>query len=66
MQVLGLPKRVAAVSMGYAHGAAVIDEGSVYTWGSGEFGQLGHGSCEESLVPKKVRACASIVLCAGG
>lgn len=35
--------------------AAVHLDGSVYTWGAGGSGQLGHGSTDESAVPKVVR-----------
>jgi len=49
-------KRVSWVSMGHAHAAVVLDDGSVFTWGSGDCGQLGHGSTEDSLCPKKIRS----------
>lgn len=49
-----LAKRIVGVSMGLAHTAAVADDGSVFTWGSGAFGQLGHGTTDDSLTPRKV------------
>jgi len=33
----------------------VIDTGEVFTWGSGESGQLGLGNIQNQLVPQKVR-----------
>lgn len=38
---------VAAVSCGYDHTAAVKTDGSVWTWGNGDYGQLGNGDCGE-------------------
>ncbi len=35
---------VTRVTCGHLHAAAVTSVGSVFTWGDGEFGKLGHGS----------------------
>ena len=37
-------KVVVAVAAGLSHSVAVTDEGHLYTWGSNEYGQLGHTS----------------------
>jgi len=37
-------KDVVAVSLGFAHSAALTSNGEVYTWGRNDFGQLGYGS----------------------
>jgi alpha-tubulin suppressor-like RCC1 family protein len=34
---------VARVTCGHFHVAAVTSVGSLYTWGDGDFGKLGHG-----------------------
>ena len=48
---------VSEVSLGGTqdtHSAAVTKDGSLYMWGSNDFGQLGDGTTTESLKPKKV------------
>ncbi|KAF0683432.1 Aste57867_24557 [Aphanomyces stellatus] len=35
--------QVVGLALGARHSVALTEEGSVYTWGAGEFGQLGHG-----------------------
>jgi hypothetical protein len=37
-------QRVVKVSCGAYHSIAITDQGNLYTWGSGKFGQLGHAS----------------------
>ena len=51
-------QRVVAVSAGYFHSLAVTADGGVWSWGSGDFGQLGHGDQQDQLLPKKVEAFA--------
>ena len=45
---------VAAVSIGANHTAAVKKDGTLWTWGSNDYGQLGNGSTEASPVPVQV------------
>lgn len=45
---------VVEVSAGYDFTAAVTTDGSLYTWGSNKFGQLGNGTREDSNVPVKI------------
>ena len=42
---------VVMVATGLQHSAAVVADGSLYTWGRGHFGQLGHGDREQRLRP---------------
>jgi len=44
---------IVKLSLGYYHAAAVSDKGTVFTWGRGINGQLGHGSIlnEDSVRP---------------
>ncbi|KAJ3674303.1 hypothetical protein LUZ60_004919 [Juncus effusus] len=42
------------ISCGREHTAAVASDGSLFTWGSNEFGQLGDGTEISSKTPKKV------------
>jgi X-linked retinitis pigmentosa GTPase regulator len=44
-----------AVNCGWGHTAAVLENGSVFTWGVGEFGALGNGSTESQWSPVKVK-----------
>ena len=41
-------------SGGYAHSAAVGEDGSLFVWGSGHYGQLGTGDNEDRLAPTRV------------
>lgn len=36
-------KNIVAISCGSSHSAAISAEGDLYTWGRGNYGQLGHG-----------------------
>ena len=51
-----LPGRVCSVACGICFSVAVLATGLVYTWGWGEYGQLGHGSKRDYSVPKLVEA----------
>eukprot|EP01105_Mastigella_eilhardi_P021285 TRINITY_DN5141_c0_g1_i2.p1 TRINITY_DN5141_c0_g1~~TRINITY_DN5141_c0_g1_i2.p1 ORF type:complete len:681 (-),score=152.84 TRINITY_DN5141_c0_g1_i2:52-2094(-) len=54
---------VATMSGGYFHTAAVTDEGELYAWGYGEYGQLGHGGTESEFLPRKVDAMTGKLVC---
>ena len=45
---------VHAVACGWHHTVALLDNGQVYTWGSGEYGRLGHGDESRQPAPKMV------------
>ncbi|XP_068655233.1 ultraviolet-B receptor UVR8 [Aristolochia californica] len=47
------------ISCGREHTALVASDGSLFTWGSNDFGQLGDGSEDSSKHPKKVKALQS-------
>lgn len=42
------------VSCGDCNTAAVLKDGSLYTWGGGLSGQLGHGNLTTQFLPKKI------------
>tara|TARA_Y100000389_G_scaffold127639_1_gene124947 strand:+ start:898 stop:2085 length:1188 start_codon:yes stop_codon:yes gene_type:complete len=46
--------RVVAAAAGDTHSAAVTEDGALWTWGLGNYGQLGHGDEGGRLVPTKV------------
>jgi alpha-tubulin suppressor-like RCC1 family protein len=39
--------QVVSVACGNRHTVALTSDGSVHTWGAGEFGQLGHGDVDD-------------------
>ena len=60
------PKRIEAlagqhvvdVAAGRNFSLALTTDGSVWSWGVGLFGRLGHGSLQDQLLPKKIEALA--------
>lgn len=46
-----LGKACVQVACGFAYTAAVTSEGELYTWGAGENGRLGLGTCMRTLLP---------------
>lgn len=48
--------RVVDIACGLQHTAAVASDGSLFTWGSNEFGQLGDGSENDCGKPRRVEA----------
>ena len=54
---------------GVRRGLALTVNGSVWTWGFGGRGQLGHGETQDQLLPKKIEALAGqrvVAVSAGG
>ena len=47
---------VLMVACGPEHTAVVTEGGGVYTFGDGQYGQLGHGNREDQLAPRRVPA----------
>jgi alpha-tubulin suppressor-like RCC1 family protein len=45
---------VLQVSAGKYHSMALTDQGGLFTWGGGFFGQLGHGRRSEEMAPRQV------------
>ena len=54
---------VSAVSCGNAYTAAVKTDGSLWTWGDNEFGQLGDGTRKDATAPIKVMEGIAAVSC---
>ncbi|XP_042328583.1 RCC1 domain-containing protein 1 isoform X2 [Sceloporus undulatus] len=63
--LLDLPDEaeVLKVSCGSRHTAALTRTGDLYTWGWGQYGQLGHGDTASSDRPRKVGCFADWDLC---
>ena len=51
---------VANVSCGSEHTLAVDAEGSMWSWGKGAFGALGHGDTQSLSVPKRIAAAFKV------
>jgi len=45
---------IKSVSCGSDHFAAIDNDGNIYTWGNGLYGQLGHGDKSSISIPKRV------------
>ena len=61
MLVKGLEKvRVVRVSCGNQHTLALADDGHVYSWGLGVFGQLGHGDHRTRLLPQMIETMMDV------
>ncbi len=54
---------VESVSLGYAHSAAILEDGSLRMWGWNEYGQLGNGKAGETKVqsPIPIRIMDNVV-----
>lgn len=53
-------KAVKAIDAGYRHSAAITRDGTLYTWGEGDYGRLGHGDAGNRLFPVPVRELVGI------
>ena len=42
------------IACGSLHSACVTEDGSLYTWGRGNYGRLGHGTNDDKVVPTKI------------
>ena len=48
------PLRFASIAAGVAHSCGVVTNGTVFCWGSNEFGRLGDGTTLSSSIPREV------------
>lgn len=60
---LPIEESVLDVSVGTIHAACTTTEGSLYTWGNGKYGQLGHGNRKDYFVPRKISGFVGAVKC---
>ena len=47
-------KKVVDAACGSSHSACILDDGSLYTWGKGRYGRLGHNDHDPQYKPKQV------------
>ena len=62
-------ERAVSVSAGGLHSLTLTADGSVWSWGNGSYGRLGHGDEQRQWQPKKVEALAGqrvVAVSAGG
>ena len=52
--VIGLARKAIAIAVGYAHSMALLEDGTVVTWGYNRTGVLGNGTNTDSSVPVSV------------
>jgi len=55
-------KKVVDAACGSSHSACILDDGSLYTWGKGRYGRLGHNDFENQVKPKQVSKVVMYVL----
>eukprot|EP01124_Arcella_intermedia_P027838 TRINITY_DN5535_c0_g1_i1.p1 TRINITY_DN5535_c0_g1~~TRINITY_DN5535_c0_g1_i1.p1 ORF type:complete len:709 (-),score=152.40 TRINITY_DN5535_c0_g1_i1:15-2141(-) len=60
------PERITKISCGGDHSLVLNEDGEVHSWGSNEFGQLGHGHLLPLHEPKKLSVDEKIVHISGG
>ncbi|MFA5808815.1 MAG: hypothetical protein WC935_00575 [Thermoleophilia bacterium] len=54
------------IACGGSHTIACKPDGTVWTWGRNQFGQLGLNTTDDSLIPKKVQGLAKVIAVAAG
>lgn len=53
-------KRVVSIGCGAEHSLVATDQGEVFSWGWGRYGNLGDGECEDRLLPTKVKGLQGV------
>jgi hypothetical protein len=66
VQLSHFPGEVASVAAGGYHTCAALKDGSLWCWGSSEYGALGLGPVHRSLVPARVEGMSEVVRLAAG
>ena len=54
IQEVAVDDKVKQVALGSHHSACITEDGTLYTWGSNEYGQLGDGTLEDRSYPLKI------------
>ena len=55
-------KKVVDAACGSSHSACILDDGSLYTWGKGRYGRLGHNDFESQMKPKQVHIFSNVYI----
>jgi len=56
----------AQISCGYTHSLYLKDDGTVWAWGSNNYGQLGDGTTVDRYIPQQVPGIGDVIAIAGG
>jgi alpha-tubulin suppressor-like RCC1 family protein len=65
VRVVGLT-HVIAIAAGSCSGYALLTNGTVWSWGRGDYGQLGDGATSDRSVPVQVKDLTNVVQVVGG
>ena len=57
---------VTRIAAGYAHALAIRSDGSVWSWGTNRYGQLGNGSTTDAGTPQRVTGLSNIIAVSAG
>ncbi|NLZ44208.1 MAG: RCC1 repeat-containing protein, partial [Clostridia bacterium] len=57
---------VTRIDAGVAYSLALLSDGTIWTWGDGEYGQLGDGTWTDKKVPVQVNLTGCINAASGG
>jgi alpha-tubulin suppressor-like RCC1 family protein len=61
-----LPRSKSKMAAGKEHTVALKNDGSIWTWGQNDYGQLGDGSTTGSMIPLDVSGISGVVSTAAG
>lgn len=62
----GVVNNPVQVSCGYTYGVALLTNGTVWTWGTGPWGELGNGTTGQSLAPVQVTGLSNVISLSSG
>jgi len=62
----GTVNNPAQVSCGYTYGVALLTNGTVWTWGTGPWGELGNGTTGHSYTPGQVTGLSNVTAISSG
>jgi alpha-tubulin suppressor-like RCC1 family protein len=62
----GVVNNPVQVSCGYTYGVALLTNGTVWTWGTGPFGELGNGTTGHSDIPVQVTGLSNVIAVSSG
>lgn len=65
-QAGGTVNNPAQVSCGYTYGVALLTNGTVWTWGTGPWGELGNGTTGHSYTPGQVTGLSNVTAISSG